>query len=118
MYVICVFICTLSAECKIAPWVQSKSMQSKQEMATIERVWGGGKETDGDSPLQEGRRSVRRVPGSENSTWYQLCLLQKAKEWLRVVFLCTGLFVHLQVCLYERDLHQQQQPGPVSAQCR
>lgn len=34
-----------------------------------------------------------------------------------VVFLCTCLFVHFQVCLYERALHQQQ-PTPASAQHR
>lgn len=43
-------------------------MQSKQEMATVERGWGGGEETDGDSPSQQGSRSERRVPGSENLT--------------------------------------------------
>lgn len=62
-----VFVCELSARCKIAPWLQSKSMQSKQEMATIEEMEGGGggggiyggKETDGelDSPSEEERGS-------------------------------------------------------------
>lgn len=61
-----VFVCELSARCKIAPWLQSKSMQSKQEMATIEETEGGGggesyggKETDGelDSPSEEERGS-------------------------------------------------------------
>lgn len=60
----CVFVCELSARCKIAPWLQSKSMQSKQEMATIEDTEGGreegregGEETDGelDSPSEEER---------------------------------------------------------------
>lgn len=40
---VCVFVCELSARCKIAPWLQSKSMQSKQEMATIEEMEGGGR---------------------------------------------------------------------------
>lgn len=47
---VCVFVCELCATCKIAPWLQSKSMQSKREMATIvERQGGrdGGEETDG-----------------------------------------------------------------------
>lgn len=58
MYVICVFECELGAGCKNAPWVQSKSMQSKQEMATIKGVVvvaRRGEETDGelDSPSCE-----------------------------------------------------------------
>lgn len=47
---VCVFVCELSARCKIAPWLQSKSMQSKQEMATIEETEGG----------EEGREGWRR----------------------------------------------------------
>lgn len=34
------YVC-VCATCKIAPWLQSKSMQSKQEMATIEEMEGG-----------------------------------------------------------------------------
>lgn len=54
---VCVFVFELSARCKIAPWLQSKSMQSKQEMATIEEKEGGGregggKETDGELDSQ------------------------------------------------------------------
>lgn len=42
---VCGSVYELSAWCKIAPWLQSKSMQSKQEMATIaetEGRWRGG----------------------------------------------------------------------------
>lgn len=52
MYVICVFVCELGAGCKITPWVQSKSMQSKQEMATVVGVGTGGGGSDTDKELQ------------------------------------------------------------------
>lgn len=48
------FVCELCARCKIALRLQSKSMQSKQEMATIEEMkrLEGGEETDGDLDSQ------------------------------------------------------------------
>lgn len=68
MYVICVFVCELRAGCKIAPWVQSKSMQSKQEMATIEGGGVRGEETDGELDQSIIGGEEKWVSGTENSS--------------------------------------------------
>lgn len=92
MYVICVFVCELGAGCKITPWVQSKSMQSKQEMATIVGVGTGGGGSDTDKELHCHRR------GEKLSIWDSKLKLGSS------VNLVTCLFVHLKVCLYGRVL--------------
>ena len=87
-----------SAGCKIAPWLQSKSMQSKQEMATIEEAGGrrrrggrdGGEETDGELDSQSLEERGKRVPGSEDSSQYQLSLRQE-EEWLCCFFSQIGV---------------------------
>ena len=44
---VCVSVCELDTRCKIAPWLQSKSMQSKPERPTIaEMERGRGREGD------------------------------------------------------------------------
>lgn len=69
---VCVFVCELGTRCKIAPWLQSKSMQSKQEMATIEETEGGGRRKEGGEGGRRGDRwrvgqSVRGREGKMSS---------------------------------------------------
>lgn len=64
-----VFVCELSARCKIAPWLQSKSMQSKQEMATIEETEGGGGGRVMEARRQMESWTVRQRKRGEVSSW-------------------------------------------------
>lgn len=65
MYAICVFVCELGAGCKLTPWLQSKSMQSKQEMATMVGV-------EAKTQMRCHRASYK---GRENlSILHQLCI--------------------------------------------
>lgn len=116
-----VFLSEVCARCKIGPWLQSKSMQNKQEMATIEemRRLEGGEETDGDLDSQSAEERGNEFLAVKTEVGISRVRCRKkngSKPWLGVVFLmldrcknsCVWFFymplLHVSVKMWQRSV--------------